>query len=584
MNFKRFISGVSALTIAASAFAGMAVTVNAADAVSVYERGTTTAWSASDVGAGEWVATGGTWSASETDGLHLELKSGGESATKSLSGLVKDSDIVQITGTWIAGGAPGRNGSYDYISLGEDIQIRAYEQDKKATVVINSAETSIDYTGRNETYTFDVTIDTAKKTVNSVTINSVGVIASEQSLTNGTVNSLTTGHYKAGGENYGINVYLKKIEVKTTAQAVSTADYTINYVAGDKTVYSVSSTGVIGQTVTAETVVMDEDGQRYYITDTTAPTFQIAANNNVWTVNVRAAENYTVKVVPSTDASKVIATGTVVEGDSYTYTYPMYLTDEDNKVVAKADATSYGATVTPTSNNQVFTVDYTAYTGTAYAVEAEDVITGVSHDGLSSWNLSSADAVRGFPNSAKTVLTVPESGKYKVTYAALGTNYGEGKGGTVALYKNSTEEENIINSVNVDYITTSAVRTTGTVSKEDVELRKGDTIVVLTSMSTGALDYVLIEKTGDLQEEPEVDTVEADPVGESHIDEESGKVYTPFKAIINTTPKSIKVTDVDGEEHDGTIDHMPTITDSDVEVGIIVIGLKKAAKVVFTVE
>ena len=105
MNFKKFISGVSAFAIAASAFAGMAVTANAAQRVAtVYTSNGGSVVSTSSSGTTKTVDISGGLENATTDVVRVSFKltttvdfgsGSGREATATITG--KDSNENDIT-------------------------------------------------------------------------------------------------------------------------------------------------------------------------------------------------------------------------------------------------------------------------------------------------------------------------------------------------------------------------------------------------------------------------------------------------------------------------------------------------------
>lgn len=223
MKFKKLVSAVSALTVVAGCIGSMTITASAAYE-SKYERGTTTAWSDADLK--EWV---GDWATPTIDGgLTAKTKNAGYAITKDVSGIINSQDKVKFTITWTAGGPTGRAAAYDYLALGEDVQIRSYGQGQSSAYAINGVETSLGINGREHTYTISAEIDTATKTLTSLIVDGTERITTPEVLQNGTVNNFILGHYKSGSEGYEIINKITNLEISTEAQVVQTYDYAIN--------------------------------------------------------------------------------------------------------------------------------------------------------------------------------------------------------------------------------------------------------------------------------------------------------------------------------------------------------------------
>lgn len=206
------------------------------------------------------------------------------------------------------------------------------------------------------------------------------------------------------------------------------------------------------------------------ITMTKKPTF-------TFTVNAVDGDNNAIQALFTDTAA--------YDGKKETYYVPAYLTDDNGKVTHKKADKTYNYSTTATVTAQ--TVSYTAYTGTAYFVEAEDKIKGAN---VTSGNYSNGTAVRSF-TSAKDLLTVGETGVYKLTYAIANNNTRQTA--KVVFFKNDSQIGDTIRATaSVNY-----VKTTGTGSIDSITIATGDVVKAEGTSSNLILDYVLVEKIGD---------------------------------------------------------------------------------------
>ena len=131
----------------------------------IYERGegNSTAWSASDTsGETAWTAnTAGT--ALEVQGSPTVLyMSGGNASYEYQKALdINPNARLTITGTWNTGSSLGRDAAYNYLRFGS-VELRAYGQGQKGSIVINGEETILTTDGgdvRNDKdWSFNITI------------------------------------------------------------------------------------------------------------------------------------------------------------------------------------------------------------------------------------------------------------------------------------------------------------------------------------------------------------------------------------------------------------------------------------------
>lgn len=206
------------------------------------------------------------------------------------------------------------------------------------------------------------------------------------------------------------------------------------------------------------------------ITMTKKPTF-------TFTVNAVDADNNVVQALFTDTAAYV--------GKAEAYYVPAYLTGDNGKVTHKKADQTYNYSTTATETAQ--TVSYTAYTGTAYYVEAEGKIKGTN---VESSNCSNGYAVRSF-TTAKDLLTIGETGIYKLTYAIATNNTRKTTG--VIFFKNDSQVGDTISATaSVNY-----VKTTGTGSIDSITIATGDVVKAKGTSSNLILDYVLVEKIGE---------------------------------------------------------------------------------------
>lgn len=206
------------------------------------------------------------------------------------------------------------------------------------------------------------------------------------------------------------------------------------------------------------------------------------------TMTKKPAFTFTVNAVDGgNNAIQALFTDTAAyDGKKETYYVPAYLTDDAGKVTYKKADNTYSYSTTATETAQ--TVSYTAYSGTAYFVEAEDKIKGTN---VTSGNYSNGTAVRSF-TSAKDLLTVGETGVYKLTYAIANNNTRQTA--KVVFFKNDSQIGDTIRATaSVNY-----VKTTGTGSIDSITIATGDVVKAEGTSGNLILDYVLVEKIGDV--------------------------------------------------------------------------------------
>lgn len=183
------------------------------------------------------------------------------------------------------------------------------------------------------------------------------------------------------------------------------------------------------------------------------------------------------KVLKSIFANEELIPGTKID-----YVYPKYLTDDTGKVTYVCDANTFSGSVSPMEAGTT-DVKYSAYKGTAYFVEAENVINKTK---MESANYSSGAAMRGF-NTNMDLFTVPETGVYRLSYAVCSNNVGATRQFVV-----SAGDEEIVNK-DVNW-SVNKVTADGTITEAAMTFNEGTVIKAKGSDTNIILDYILLEK------------------------------------------------------------------------------------------
>ena len=253
----------------------------------------------------------------------------------------------------------------------------------------------------------------------------------------------------------------------------------------------------------AKTQVADasalKPGTYYYTATLTgyedyAGSFEVTSSNVTVNFTMTAKPRFTFTVNAVDQNGEVLET-LITDEDAYqgktiSCTYPKYRTDANGKVTHKCDATTFYKSYTPNAAGTE-TISYTEYTGTAYFQEAE---------GIGTWNgwqddakLSGNKAVRAPKSSPATLIEVKEDGVYNITFVTFSTN--TNSTAITKVYKNETE----IHSYDLNWsITHATTAGKGLRTIENVSLKAGDVINVVTGATTHAFDYTLIEKTAEV--------------------------------------------------------------------------------------
>lgn len=184
--------------------------------------------------------------------------------------------------------------------------------------------------------------------------------------------TFATSRYNA---NFAIDDILVRSVIDGDVPSTPTYDCTVNYKFNDAVIKTVSGSEYEGTVVNAQSPIVI-DGQKYFATSTPlSMTISTNAANNVLDVVLRKADvyNWTAKTSLNTE----LATGSTVEGDNASYKYAQYINVDGTLYGAAIQSSDpwWGKSFTPTQNNQVETVTYTATdnTNVVFFTETEDI-------------------------------------------------------------------------------------------------------------------------------------------------------------------------------------------------------------------
>lgn len=206
-----------------------------------------------------------------------------------------------------------------------------------------------------------------------------------------------------------------------------------------------------------------------------------------------AAVSLTVNYMAGEDqiGSKVVDVSSYKIGDTVTYTFPAYVTDSNGKVYSYGSDTYSASTVLANAQDSV-NVSYTAIDGSAQYMEFDGNTEIANVDKASNGAMTT-----GIQDGIDTIM-VAEDGIYTVIFAT-GRRSDEAtsnREGTWYVNDNTAEAK----------VLTFSGANPGEHSWESITLHQGDVIKVDGFNSKCAIDYVLIIKTGDIPVEPEPET------------------------------------------------------------------------------
>lgn len=456
---------------------------------SIYERGTTNAWAAADLT--DWTAnTTNDYFTYEIDGgLKLENTSAKSSfkssyfATKSIA--PGTNSIVYLTASVTMGDASGRNTSYDYLKIG-GVELQVNGQNKTAQFFVDGvAQGSTVGATRGGTYDIIISIDQATKVV-TYSVTGGATIAEANANSDTKVESVVFGHNRGGSESYNSKVVLSKIDISEEAQSVTTANYTLKYVAGGSTIKTETLSGVVGADIAltaAQKANFTKDEITYiYESDDSEGKKVLANGSAVVTLTYHVAGNYTYTVNGKYGASgsKVLVSNSLLEGSSETYYYPKYILSGTTLYTKNNNSTNpyFGGSVTMGNANQTIDINYTDgnIENVVFYVEGED-IEGATASSSSNADIRCSKGKGGY-FASDAVLTTLSAGVYKIV--------GQVWGGTGVTYTIKANDETLWSCDTKGYLYTEVATVTLTSTTNLVISAAGDNGKVL--------DYVYIEK------------------------------------------------------------------------------------------
>ena len=297
-------------------------------------------------------------------------------------------------------------------------------------------------------------------------------------------------------------------------EADASANFTIKYMCGGAEVKeSRVETGTKG----AVSVISDADkadfiagSKKYiYVNDNAGEVTVAADGSSVVTVNFREASTFNYSIV--TDKGLTVASGSSFEGEKPTVGYPRYALSKADSVLYQAGPTNkeYRKEITMDEDNKSVVIAYNkeSVNKVVFYTEGEDIsgTTPVTHDNVAV-RASKAGAVK---TSEDVAITMLPAGKYKIH---------------VGCFTSAKEfADKVINLGIGDKVigfTCSAVNLSE-VCSDEIVLSKTKTLKYLAEGSgdNAALDYLYIEKTGNVVESNGEDFIPGD-----------GPTYDPDKA------------------------------------------------------
>ncbi len=545
MNIKKLVSVASALTIAASAFAGLATTASAA--------GITTTTLKPNAG---WCA-------------------GASSSGVTAQSFTKEADAIKGMGffnnvtTWKCQGVAllqftipkletantqiqkatltsstytnnGNSRTYDIYVMPTEPDASSYTLtsiDDSTTVVATLGLTTTVATGLTtylnsySSQTTDVTeqVQAKANTDSSATITFAYTNIAKNGFLDATNSTLTIETLEVSADTHSITT------VETDSATVST-DVTQ---ADTGTEITVTPTAKAGYAAPFTISVTDSEGNE--VTVNSDNTFTMPASDVTVSATAEALPTYNYTV--SSNVGDYSVSGSGYAGDSVTVTYPRYILDDGAAYLKAAISNQYNYTFTLTSDNQTETLEYTKSTAdTATAVYYQEGETALTENNVSNANIRCSMGKGGDVSEKTTVTTLP-AGKYTITTAVWGGGKAESNQDTYTFTAGDAKV--------LEITTTGSWLTT---TSDEFELSADTAISVektVDGTSSACIDFILIEKTGEyVAPEPETpdfaidlgEAIEANGTGDYAEDVATAYIATVTNSGAEGTTSQLSVT------------------------------------------
>ena len=272
---------------------------------------------------------------------------------------------VSMTAVATMGVAPGRDTSYDYITVG-GVSLRVNGQNKKAQVYVHGVAQGEEVSAtRGASYTFNVEINQATGDV-TYSVSGGATIAEATASTSTIISNVVIGHSRGGGENYETNIKLTNIDITEQISAVSYANYTVHFKDNNGATVKDDEVrnGEVGSTVNANSADMATfyDGSYKYVYDNDGEGVEVTSDGTAeLTVTYTKKGQYTYDVYAVNDQEPVarisetpIATATTYEGETAVVKWSKYI--KIGEQWYRTSESSFYATATEAgSKNVVYT-------------------------------------------------------------------------------------------------------------------------------------------------------------------------------------------------------------------------------------
>lgn len=267
------------------------------------------------------------------------------SATKNF--VISDNAKIKYEISWVVNAATGYDQNYNYLQIGSIrfsfSKYNGYLNSDGKSSRDNKIVSKLGKTDNN--YSITIVYNSANKTIESLIFNGKDYLAQVSNPVEGDFKNVTFGYERGHSVNWGSNNFISSITVSQAKQAVTTADYTINYTLDGANVKTETSSSVVGATINADNV-LTVDGVKYLVVADETPSITLSDGDNTLNVPVRKAYTATLNVTYNVGGAESTESTNLVETDdkttNWSYAYPLYKKAEDGTYYKVDNSETFG--------------------------------------------------------------------------------------------------------------------------------------------------------------------------------------------------------------------------------------------------
>ncbi len=285
------------------------------------------------------------------------------------------------------------------------------------------------------------------------------------------------------------SVAINDLVLSKETKEISTVDYTVKFVCGDKEVKaSETRKGIGGEAVALNAADKDaflstDNIKYYYVSDDAATITPNADGSSVVTVTYRQAYEY--KYAVESNLGTTVAAGSSIEGESVKVGYPHYILQDGTLYSKGATNKEYSVSFTPDADGYTYTLDgYAESTSdVVYYSEAED-IEGLTVNTYGNVAVRASKALAALAAEDTKITTLP-AGKYVIHAGVFSSSSNPSY--TIKIKVGEETLEAPVATVNASEVALT-----------EVELKEETDVTLLAEgMDKNCLlDYIYIVKTG----------------------------------------------------------------------------------------